>query len=311
MSFIQHLFLDYVYFETPENTPYQIRRIEDLNKTPSGQVEARVTLFYRRRDISAALLKIADQAERRFDEYYEVDKPKTDNKYGSSGHTVANGADAKIEISEAAHKHEPKDDSDDCIDWGIAGLPLGVETLSDDERHRMRQRELFLSRQVETLPATLIRGKCAVTLLSEVETVASYDGEDKFFYSLVYDPSQMTLLADKGAIRVGEKYQAEVPERMESDDKAENGDGDELMIDDEEEQSDNPQRPTVRPPTETEREVLVYHPHHSLTDRDMDQFLIVARYVLMFHLGMRYLCSVSYFIYREVIYKTSCVSSAS
>ncbi|CAJ0590340.1 unnamed protein product [Cylicocyclus nassatus] len=280
MSHTQNMYKvgDYVYFETPENTPYQIRRIEDLNKTPSGQVEARVTLFYRRRDISSALLKIADQAERRFDEYYEVDKPKSDNKYGSSGHTVANGADAKIELSEAAHKHEAKEDSDDCIDWGIAGLPLGVEALSDDERHRMRQRELFLSRQVETLPATLIRGKCAVTLLSEVETVSSYDGEDKFFYSLVYDPSQMTLLADKGAIRVGEKYQAEVPERMECDDKTENGDGDELMIDDEEEHSDS-LRPTVRPPTETEREVLVYHPHHSLTDRDMDQFLIVARAV--------------------------------
>ncbi|VDM67565.1 unnamed protein product, partial [Strongylus vulgaris] len=142
-----------------------------------------------------------------------------------------------------------------------------------------RQRELFLSRQVETLPATLIRGKCAVTLLSEVETVSSYDGEDKFFYSLVYDPSQMTLLADKGAIRVGEKYQAEVPETMECEDKVENGDGDELMIDDEEERSDSDMRGTIRAPSETEREVLVYHPHHSLTDRDMDQFLIVARAV--------------------------------
>ncbi|KHJ83362.1 ELM2 domain protein, partial [Oesophagostomum dentatum] len=208
---------------------------------------------------------------------YEVDKPKTDNKFGSAGHTVANGADAKEEPNDSAHKGDSKDD-EDCIDWGIAGLPLGVEELSEDERHRLRQRELFLSRQVETLPATLIRGKCAVTLLSEVETVSSYDGEDKFFYSLVYDPSQMTLLADKGAIRVGEKYQAEVPESMECDDKIENGDGDELMIDDEEERSGSDVRAAHRAPCETERETLVYHPHHSLTDRDMDQFLIIARF---------------------------------
>ncbi|KAK6755909.1 hypothetical protein RB195_014353 [Necator americanus] len=269
---------DYVYFETPENTPYQIRRIEDLNKTPSGQVEARVTLFYRRRDISAALLKIADQAERRFDEYYEVDKPKSD-KYGLTGHTVANGADSKIEHDEAGHKICSREDDEDRIDWGVAGLPLGVEELNDDQRHRVRQRELFLSRQVETLPATLIRGKCQVTLLSEIETVSSYDGEDKFFYSLVYDPSQMTLLADKGAIRVGEKYQADVPDSMECDDNRENGDGDKLMIDDEEEHSGSNVRVAQRAPLETEREVLVYHPHHSLTDRDMDQFLIVARAV--------------------------------
>ena len=33
--------------------------------------------------------------------------------------------------------------------------------------------------------------------------------QDTFFYSLVYDPNQKTLLADKGEIRVGSKYQSE------------------------------------------------------------------------------------------------------
>lgn len=41
--------------------------------------------------------------------------------------------------------------------------------------------------------------------------------QDVFFYSLVYDPVAMTLLADKGEIRVGDKYQCEVPEEMEPD----------------------------------------------------------------------------------------------
>ena len=36
------------------------------------------------------------------------------------------------------------------------------------ERAAFKLREVFLTRQVETLPATLIRGKCSVTLLSEV-----------------------------------------------------------------------------------------------------------------------------------------------
>ena len=72
----------------------------------------------------------------------------------------------------------------------------------ESERTKHKQRELFLSRQIETLPATLIRGKCSVTLLSEVEEVSSYlKRVDAFFYSLVYDPHQKTLLADRGSIR--------------------------------------------------------------------------------------------------------------
>ena len=97
--------------------------------------------------------------------------------------------------------------------------------------------QVFLSRQIETLPATLIRGKCSVTLLSEVETIASYTGREDAFcelhlpnckiksltgldctvcgvavYALVYDPHQKTLLADRGNIRIGSEYQAVVPQ---------------------------------------------------------------------------------------------------
>lgn len=42
----------------------------------------------------------------------------------------------------------------------------------------MKHRELFLSRQVETLPATHIRGKCSVTLLNETESMLSYLNKD-------------------------------------------------------------------------------------------------------------------------------------
>lgn len=48
------------------------------------------------------------------------------------------------------------------------------DDLSEKQRHQLKHRELFLSRQVETLPATHIRGKCAVTLLNETESLLSY-----------------------------------------------------------------------------------------------------------------------------------------
>lgn len=35
--------------------------------------------------------------------------------------------------------------------------------------------------------------------------------EDTFFYAMVYDPNQKTLLVDKGDIRTGPEYQAEIP----------------------------------------------------------------------------------------------------
>uniref|UniRef100_A0A8B9KG84 Metastasis associated 1 n=1 Tax=Astyanax mexicanus TaxID=7994 RepID=A0A8B9KG84_ASTMX len=163
---------DYVYFENSSSNPLLIRRIEELNKTANGNVEAKVVCFYRRRDISATLIALAD-------------------------------------------KHAP------ALDLWLAGeLEEEMENpemadLPEKQKHQLRHRELFLSRQLESLPATHIRGKCCVTLLNETETLKSYlDREDAFFYSLVYDPQQKTLLADKGEIRVGNKYQADITDLL-------------------------------------------------------------------------------------------------
>uniref|UniRef100_A0A8C3EYM6 BAH domain-containing protein n=1 Tax=Chrysemys picta bellii TaxID=8478 RepID=A0A8C3EYM6_CHRPI len=55
------IFSDYVYFENSSSNPYLIRRIEELNKTANGNVEAKVVCFYRRRDISSTLIVLADK----------------------------------------------------------------------------------------------------------------------------------------------------------------------------------------------------------------------------------------------------------
>lgn len=126
--------------------------------------------------------------------------------------------------------------------------------LTPKQRHQMKHRELFLSRQVETLPATHIRGKCSVTLFNETESLSSYlNKEDMFFYCLVFDPTQKTLLADKGEIRVGTRYQSDVTNLL----KEGESDGRDL----------------------SELETLVWTPDHHLTDRQIDQFLVVSRSV--------------------------------
>ncbi|XP_056366092.1 metastasis-associated protein MTA2 isoform X3 [Oenanthe melanoleuca] len=126
--------------------------------------------------------------------------------------------------------------------------------MTEQQRHQLKHRELFLSRQFESLPATHIRGKCSVTLLNETDILGQYlEKEDCFFYSLVFDPVQKTLLADQGEIRVGCKYQAEIPERLA------------------EGESDNRNQQKM--------EMKVWDPDNPLTDRQIDQFLVVARAV--------------------------------
>uniref|UniRef100_UPI00358E27CF metastasis-associated protein MTA1-like isoform X5 n=1 Tax=Myxine glutinosa TaxID=7769 RepID=UPI00358E27CF len=129
-----------------------------------------------------------------------------------------------------------------------------LDDLSEKQRHQLKHRELFLSRQFESLAATHIRGKCSVTLLNETETLSSYlEKEDCFYYSLVYDPAQKTLLADKGEIRVGPRYQADVPDMLKEG------------------------FPDERDQAKLEHRVWI--PDNPLGERQIDQFMVIARSV--------------------------------
>ncbi|XP_075983283.1 metastasis associated 1-like [Anticarsia gemmatalis] len=231
---------DCVYFETSSTSPYQIRRIEELNKTPSGNVEAKVMCFYRRRDLPNPLIQLADKHQMAQSEDSPVAmKLKKICLKTPVGEEQA--AQAVLDPALAAMEEESSE------------LP-GTDGLAPKQRHQAKHRELFLSRHVETLPATHIRGKCTVTLLNETESLLSYlNKDDAFFYCLVFDPSQKTLLADKGEIRVGSRYQTEVTN---------------LLKEGEEE-----------PRNTEELETLVWTPEHGLTDRQIDQFLVVSRSV--------------------------------
>lgn len=201
---------DYVYFESSHSSPYQIRRIEELVKTPGGSVEAKVICFYRRQDIPSTLISLADK------------------------HQIALEEEQEREIA---------------------------ETLDDKQRHQVKHRELFFSRQMETIPATHIRGKCTVTLLNETESLASYlDKEDTFFYTLVYEPNQKTLLADRGEIRVGSRYQAEIPGRPATSIASV---AESAPIQDDRDLS--------------KLETLVYSPGHELKDVQIQQYITIAK----------------------------------
>ncbi|XP_067901247.1 metastasis-associated protein MTA3 isoform X3 [Heterodontus francisci] len=204
---------DYVYFENSSSNPYLIRRIEELNKTASGNVEAKVVCFYRRRDISNSLIVLADKHAKEMEEELET---------------------------------------------------TSILDLTEKQRHQLKHREIFLSRQYESLPATHISEEhfvnqnfkfiwiCLLMFPHFNELLFAADS-DGFFYSLVYDPSQKTLLADKGEIRVGTRYQADISDML--------NEGESDARD------------------QSKMEVKVWDPDNPLNDRQIDQFLVVARAV--------------------------------
>ncbi|XP_037947868.1 metastasis-associated protein MTA3 isoform X3 [Teleopsis dalmanni] len=239
---------DYVYVETSPNSPYLIRRIEELNKNQTGNVEAKVMCFYRRRDLPNSLVILADKHQLATAE----DSPlamKLKKTWLRTPVGEEQAAQAVLDPSIAALDEDRTSPVNSTS--GVGSSEKG-ESLTAKQRYQIKHRELFLSRQVEALPATQIRGRCSVTLLNETESLQSYlNKDDTFFYCLVFDPNQKTLLADKGEIRVGSRYQSEIPAKLKDTNT------DERKLE--------------------ELETLVWTPQHSLTDRKIDQFLVVSR----------------------------------
>uniref|UniRef100_A0AC34QLQ8 MTA n=1 Tax=Panagrolaimus sp. JU765 TaxID=591449 RepID=A0AC34QLQ8_9BILA len=305
---------DYVYFEDSPNQPYQIRRIDELQKGSNGNVEARVVCFYRRRDIPERLLRIVDEADRAAMKKKPTLIPKKEES-GTNGDSNKSENGIENDDSEAMEVDAPikeeieegkvdiKEEHPELTHFG--GLPTGAEKLPPEKIHLLRQRELFMSRQMETLSATNIRGKCSVVLLSEVETPEMYlDKEDSYFYSLVYDPTNETLLADKGHLEIGEKHQAVIPEptpivlkKLAAEERKRKGESNLEIADDEDEEPKKKVTPWEErsignvPILPDGRETLVYHPHHNLTEREIDQYLILARAVGTFARALEGTCT--------------------
>lgn len=249
---------DYVYVETQSSSPYQIRRIEELIKTSTGNVEAKVMCFYRRRDLPIPLVQLADKHQMATSEDSPVAMKlkkmwlKTPVSEEQAVQAVMDPAIVALEEEQKNLKN--KENAEGNGNGNATNGESKCDQLSQKQRHQMKHRELFLSRQVETLSATNMRGKCSVTLLNEEESLLSYlNKDDTFFYCLVFDPTQKTLLADKGEIRVGSRYQTELVPLLKEGEKYERN------LED--------------------VETLVWTPNHNLNDRKIDQFLVVSRSV--------------------------------
>lgn len=103
------------------------------------------------------------------------------------------------------------------------GASLDTETISD--MNKLKQRELFYSKFIESnVSVSCFRGKLNLTMFTpEVNSLSEFifdDKSDNFFYQIAYDPNLKSLSQDKIEIRVGPKYQADIPDLIVSSNRS-------------------------------------------------------------------------------------------
>lgn len=119
--------------------------------------------------------------------------------------------------------------------------------------------------------------------------------KDQFYYHLTYDPAHKSLVADKGEIRVGMKYQAEIPhvklaangtivEETSDSNSQSSTSGNDRVLRSQLSKGSKEQAPEIPLALQTE-EMLQWVPmgialgsnRNDLTDQDIDKFLLIAK----------------------------------
>ncbi len=98
-----------------------------------------------------------------------------------------------------------------------AYLPL-TNNLNAQEIYQLKQRELFYSKYTEfksPFDVNCLRGKVDLNLfMPDIHVCTDYlkFNQNKFFYQINYDENQKRLSLDRIQIRVGAKFQADLPD---------------------------------------------------------------------------------------------------
>lgn len=89
-----------------------------------------------------------------------------------------------------------------------------ILNLKSEQENELKLHELFYSRYSESnVSVCCFRGKLNLNLfMPEINSFDEYLTNKNYFYFLIYDPNAKMLSADKAEIRVGSKYQAQIPD---------------------------------------------------------------------------------------------------
>ena len=186
------------------------------SKSPEGNLEAKLRCAYRRNDVSQSLLSSFQKRNSFYFNCLQSTQPSASDHSISSLDTVSTFEDQSLE------QQQP---------------PLPPLTQTKDyhqhftavQLHQLKHRELFYSKFTEpSVSVKLFRGKVSLHFfMPDVHSFSDFLSStqpDKFFYQISYDPNLKLISDDRTQIRVGARYQAEVPALLLNDNRARSND---------------------------------------------------------------------------------------
>ncbi len=169
------------------------------NKTSEGNIEAKLRCAYRRSDVSQSLL---NSFQKRNSFYFNC----LQSTVPSSIENNIPNIDSHIldDQSQQQQSHSLK--------------YFNQQNFSSLNLYQLKHRELFYSKYTEpNVSVKQFRGKVDLSLfMPDVHSFSDFlntskQEHEKFFYQISYDPNLKLISDDRTQIRVGARYQAEIP----------------------------------------------------------------------------------------------------
>ena len=170
-------------------------------KRPDGSLEAKLRCAYRRSDVSQSLLSIFQ---------------KRNSQYLNCLQTGETTIDAQPLDDQSQQRDTLKENNSQLNNVTSNTAIHSNNNFSTLQMYQLKHHELFYSKYTESnVSVKLFRGKINLTLLMpEIHAFGDFlesTQQDTFFYQISYDPNLKLISDDRTQIRVGARYQAELP----------------------------------------------------------------------------------------------------
>lgn len=154
--------------------PFQIRRIEELNKTADGNVEAKVMCFYRRRDLPPQLVVLADKHQQ---QQISLNLSLSSDEKSSSKHAPA------IKALLTTDKNTDQKEQDSGI-LSIVKKEHQLHSVENKEKYESSKNLEEKQQNVEKTENTEIDSSVAV-IKKEIQEV-NYNDKSMYIYNIYY-----------------------------------------------------------------------------------------------------------------------------
>jgi hypothetical protein len=206
---------DWIYCEQEPDQPYVVRKIEEFKQTPaddgsSPTIEAKLRCAYRRSDVPQSLLS---SFQKRNSFYLNCLQSSTSTTTTTTTTTTNNNNNNNTSTS--TEETQPSSALEDQLQQAHNLTPLQL--------YQLKHHELFYSKFTEpSISVKKFRGKVNLNLFMPdvvafsdfVQPQQQQQHQDNYFYQISYDPNLKLISDDRTQIRVGARFQADMPSQL-------------------------------------------------------------------------------------------------